>query len=101
MSSGEIYGGTYKALLGPLGAKPVVWAACLFVDPIADIAVLGQPDNQVLIDEAAAFDALMDSTGRLAIADASAQGREGRGAVELSTGNTPNRTYPTSEESKP
>ena len=55
--------GTYKALLGPLGAEPVVWAACLFVDPIADIAVLGQPDNQVLIDEAAAFDALMDSTG--------------------------------------
>ena len=68
--------GTYKALLGPLGAEPVVWAACLFVDPIADIAVLGQPDNQVLIDEAAAFDALMDSTGRLAIADAPAQGRE-------------------------
>ncbi len=68
--------GTYKALLGPLGAEPMVWAACLFVDPIADIAVLGQPDNQVLIDEAAAFDALMDSTGRLTIADAPAQGRE-------------------------
>jgi hypothetical protein len=68
--------GTYKALLGPLGAEPAVWAACLFVDPIADIAVLGQPDNQVLIDEAAAFDVLMGSTGRLAIADAPAQSRE-------------------------
>ena len=48
----------------------------MFVDPIADIAVLGQPDNQALIDEAAAFDALTNITGRLAIADASAQGRE-------------------------
>ena len=47
LSSGEIYGdGTYKALLGPLGAEPTVWASCLFVDPIADIAVLGQPDTR-------------------------------------------------------
>ena len=68
--------GTYKALLGPLGAEPTVWATCLFVDPIAGIAVLGQPDNQVLIDEAAAFDALMDSVRALAIADAPAQGSE-------------------------
>jgi Trypsin-like peptidase domain len=68
--------GTYTALLAPLGAKPTVWAACLFVDPIADIAVLGQPDNQALVDEAAAFDALMANTGRLTIADAPAQGRE-------------------------
>ena len=68
--------GTYKALLGPLGAEPTVWATCLFVDPIAGIAVLGQPDNQVLIDGAAAFDALMDSVRALAIADAPAQGSE-------------------------
>jgi Trypsin-like peptidase domain len=68
---------TYKELLGPLGADPMVWASCLFVDPIADIAVLGQPDNQALIKEAAAFDALMDSAGRtLAIADAPPQGSE-------------------------
>jgi hypothetical protein len=32
---------TYKALLGPLGQKPTVWAECLFADPIGDIAVLG------------------------------------------------------------
>ena len=68
--------GTYTALLAPLGAKPTVWAACLFVDPIADIAVLGQPDNQALSAEADAYDALMASTGRLTIADAPAQGRE-------------------------
>ena len=31
---------TYKRLLAPLGSKPVIWATCLFVDPIADIAAL-------------------------------------------------------------
>jgi hypothetical protein len=25
---------TYKALLGPLGSDPTVWAECLFVDPV-------------------------------------------------------------------
>jgi hypothetical protein len=32
---------TYRALLGPLGAEPTVWAECLVADPIVDIAVLG------------------------------------------------------------
>ena len=54
----------------------MVWASCLFVDPIADIAVLGQPDNQALIEEAAAFDALMVSAGTLAVAVAPLQGSE-------------------------
>jgi len=36
---------TYKRLLGTLDAKELtVWAECLFVDPIADLAVLGVPD---------------------------------------------------------
>jgi hypothetical protein len=36
---------TYQALLGPLGAETnTVWADCLFVDPVADIAVLEAPD---------------------------------------------------------
>ena len=47
---------------------------CLFADPIADIAVLGQPDNQELSDEADAYDALMDSMATLSITDAPAQG---------------------------
>jgi hypothetical protein len=51
---------TYPSLLGPLGTKPTVWAACLFVDPIADIAVLGQPDNQQLSDQADAYNQLVD-----------------------------------------
>jgi len=35
---------TYPNLLGPLGkTEPMVWAECLFGDPVADIAILGQP----------------------------------------------------------
>jgi hypothetical protein len=33
----------YENLLAPLGRKPLVWADCLFVDPTADLAVLGGP----------------------------------------------------------
>jgi hypothetical protein len=39
-------------LLSPLGAEPHVWAECLFVDPVADLAVLGPVDGQELYDEA-------------------------------------------------
>lgn len=49
---------TYGNLLAPLGKKPRVWAECLFVNPVADIAVLGSPDTQDLFKEAAAYDAL-------------------------------------------
>jgi hypothetical protein len=38
---------TYPSLLGRIGEAPTVWAECLFVDPIGDIAVLGPPDSQV------------------------------------------------------
>jgi hypothetical protein len=65
---------TYPHLLGPLGGDCTVWAACLFVDPIADIAVLGQPDDQELSDEAEAYDALVDSMHPLVVADAPVQG---------------------------
>jgi hypothetical protein len=36
---------TYGPLLAPLGDVPLVRAVCRFVDPIADIAVLGSPGN--------------------------------------------------------
>jgi Trypsin-like peptidase domain len=66
---------TYPKLLGPLsGRRRTAWAECLFVDPIADIAVLGQPDNQELSDEADAYDRLVDGMAALAVADAPAQG---------------------------
>jgi hypothetical protein len=49
---------TYKSLLGTLDShKPEVWATCLFVDPVADIAVLGSPDGLVLAE---AYEALTD-----------------------------------------
>ena len=50
---------TFANLLGPLDEKPTVWAECLFVDPVADIAILGEPDNQVFSDEAEAYGALV------------------------------------------
>jgi hypothetical protein len=67
---------TYPRLLSPLGIEPVVWASCLFVDPVADIAVLGQPDNQALSDEADAYDQLIDNMEPMMVADAPAQGFE-------------------------
>jgi hypothetical protein len=65
---------TYPRLLGPLGSDCTVWAQFLFVDPIADIAVLTQPDNQELPDEAEAYDALVDGMHSLVIADAPGEG---------------------------
>ena len=67
---------TYKTLLGPLGGKRTVWAECLFADPIADIAVLGCPDNQELSERARAYEALVEPATPLPIGDAPKQGRE-------------------------
>ncbi len=39
---------TFKKLLAPLGTAPSIWAECVFVDPVSDLAVLGQPDGQAL-----------------------------------------------------
>jgi hypothetical protein len=64
---------TYKALLGPLAAEPTVWAECLFADPIADIAVLGMPDDQELPDEADSYNRLLGSRQPLLITDAPAR----------------------------
>jgi len=52
---------TYKDLLGSLdGSKNDVCAECLFVDPVADIAVLGCPDQQEMWQQAEAYHALVD-----------------------------------------
>jgi hypothetical protein len=58
---------TYKDLLAPLGQTPRVWAECMFVDPIADVAVLGPPDNQSLGERANAYEALVDSVSPFTI----------------------------------
>ena len=51
--SRSLYSGkdTFKKLLGPLGAAPSIWAECLFVDPVSDLAVLGQPDGQAFNED--------------------------------------------------
>src|SRR5450756_956963 len=36
---------TYKNLIAPLSDQPSVWCECLFLDPIADIAVLCLPEE--------------------------------------------------------
>src|SRR5215469_16828404 len=61
---------TYEELLSPLGIKPTVWAECIFVDPIGDIAVLGSPDEQVLSHEADRYQELAGAAEPLPIADA-------------------------------
>jgi len=66
----------YPDLLGSLdGTKGNVWSECLFADPVADIALLGCPDEQDLYQEADAYHALTDDVPALAIANA----RSGRG----------------------
>jgi hypothetical protein len=37
-------------LLAPLGEEPTIRVTCRFMDPVADIAVLGSPDDQVLAE---------------------------------------------------
>jgi hypothetical protein len=66
---------TYERLLGPIGAEATVWAECLFVDPISDLAVLGQPDNQALYEEADSYDALLNDLTPLPIKDAPEKSR--------------------------
>lgn len=51
---------TYANLLAPLGEQPSVWAECLFFDPVSDLAILGEPDNQELGEENEAFARLVD-----------------------------------------
>jgi hypothetical protein len=52
---------TFPKLLGSLdGKKKDIWTECLFVDPVADIAVLGTPDTQELFEQADAYEALTD-----------------------------------------
>jgi hypothetical protein len=61
---------TYQNLLGPLGGEKTVWAECLFADPVADIAVLGAPDNQQLFEEAETFENLVKNCRPLPIGKA-------------------------------
>lgn len=69
---------TYMNLLGQLnGEKNTVAAECLFVDPVADIAVLGSPDDQVFEHEPEAYDALTGEVPTLRMGKA----RSGKGWI--------------------
>lgn len=47
----------YKDVVGQIGEdQQKIWAECLFADPVADIAVLGEPDSQVLSNQAEAYE---------------------------------------------
>jgi hypothetical protein len=69
---------SYANLLGRLADKKnSVWAYCMFVDPVSDIAILGPVDDQELSQEADAFDSLTENVTPFRIAPA----RSGRGYV--------------------
>ena len=60
---------TYGKLLARMGAKPSVCCECLFVDLLADLAILGPPDNQQLAEEAAAYERLVAAAETLTVAE--------------------------------
>lgn len=59
----------YRSILGRLGETPTIWAQCLFVDPIADIALLGCPDDQVFPQHANVFESWVDGAVPLRATD--------------------------------
>ena len=66
---------TYKRLLGPLAEDATVWTECLFVNPVADIAVLTSPNDQDLSTEAYKYDSLTGGSAlRIAKATEKSQG---------------------------
>src|SRR4051794_31743713 len=66
---------TYEKLIGTLNEEPpAVWAECVFVDPISDLAVLGPPDGQDLFEEARSYEALVERAAPLKISDAPESG---------------------------
>ena len=42
-------------LIGPLGSEPVIWTECVFVETVANLAILGEPDGQELSEQCEAF----------------------------------------------
>lgn len=46
---------TYPKIVASLDRKRRIWAECLFVDPVSDLAVLGEPDGQILYEESEAY----------------------------------------------
>ena len=65
---------TYFNLLGPvIGENPSIAAECLFVNPVADLAILGTPDGQALFDERENYLSLVEGKN-LEVVDAPEKG---------------------------
>lgn len=60
---------TYWELLGPLGGQTLVSCELMFADPIADVAVLDEPESQELADENDAYHTLLDDRPSFQVAD--------------------------------
>jgi hypothetical protein len=60
---------TFEKLLGPLDAEPTISAECVFVEVIADLAVLGAPDSQDLYDQYDAYEMFTESRPALRLGD--------------------------------
>ncbi len=55
--------------MGPLGQNPTVWAECLFVDPVGDIAVLGSVDSQEFYGQHGLYNDFIDDVETLELSD--------------------------------
>jgi hypothetical protein len=62
-------------MLGPLGSAPTVACECLFINPIADMAVVGVPDTQTYSDEADAYRAFLEYATPFRITEAPEKAR--------------------------
>jgi hypothetical protein len=70
----DVQDDTYPNLLGPFtDRQPKVWATCVFVDPIADIALLSPPKHD-LFEEWEAYLALTEDRPTMVIAEAPKSG---------------------------
>jgi hypothetical protein len=59
---------TYKNIIGSLEGDRTICAECLYVDPIADIAVLGEPDGGELHDAWSAYLHFVDGVSPIRLA---------------------------------
>jgi hypothetical protein len=59
---------TYDNILAPLEGEPSLMAECVFFDPIADLAVLAEPDDQELPEACEAYRALVGDAAVLRVA---------------------------------
>lgn len=74
---------TYPELLGPLGGNPVVPAACVFADPVADLALLGAPDPEELPEQSGAYRDLVQAADPLPVGAIASGARAASGVFLL------------------